>query len=102
MDNASIHHCQGISDMINGVGALLMYLPPYSPEYNPIEELFSKLKTTVKMYEKNGESNEMDTESIVYASLTHIIPEDCQDWISDKYVVKYTTKEKYVSTYICT
>ena len=31
MDNASIHHCQGISDMINGVGALLMYFPPYSP-----------------------------------------------------------------------
>ena len=72
MDNASIHRCEGISDMINGVGALLMYLPPYSPDYNPIEGLFSKLKTTVKMYEKNSESNEMDTESIVYASLAHI------------------------------
>ena len=32
MDNPSIHHCQGISDMINGVGALLMYFPPYSPD----------------------------------------------------------------------
>ena len=56
--------------MIDKVGALLMYLPPYSPDYNPIE-LFSKLKTTVKIYEKSSKSNEMATESIVYASLAH-------------------------------
>lgn len=83
--------------MINGVGALLMYLSPYSPDYNPIEELFSKLKTTVKMYEKNSESNGMDTESIVYASLAHVTPEDCQNCIQ---IVKYTAKEILIA-HVC-
>lgn len=84
MDNTSIYHCEDISDMFNqefilwtlGVGALLLCFPSCSPDYNPIE-LFLKLKNTVKLYEKSSESNEMDTESIVYASLAYIIPEDC-------------------------
>ena len=52
LDNSSIHHVDGIADMIQEVGALVMYLPPYSPCYNPIEELFSKYqvprKATIK------------------------------------------------------
>ena len=44
LDNASIHHVQGIVEMINEVGALVLFLPPYSPDFNPIEEAFSKLK----------------------------------------------------------
>ena len=48
MDNASIHHVDGITDLIQGVGALALFLPPHSPYFNPIEELFSKLKTTIK------------------------------------------------------
>ena len=44
MDNASIHHVDGIMDLITGVGALI-FLPPYLPDYNPIEEAFSKVKT---------------------------------------------------------
>ena len=38
MDNCSIHHIQEVKDLL---GVLLMYLPPYSPDFNPIEELFS-------------------------------------------------------------
>lgn len=51
MDNASIHHVDGIVDidMIQEVGAMVMFLPPYSPDLNPIEELFSKLKKTIKI-----------------------------------------------------
>ena len=37
MDNASIHHLDKIAQMIAGVGALLRFLPPYSPELNPIK-----------------------------------------------------------------
>ena len=33
--------------MVEEVGALVMFLPPYSPDYNPIEELFSKVKITM-------------------------------------------------------
>ena len=52
MDNASIHHSDGVYDVISDSGALLIYLPPYSSDYNPIEELFSKLKAVVKRYEQ--------------------------------------------------
>ncbi len=93
MDNASIHHVRGIQEMITGVGALLLYLPPYSPDYNPIEELFSKLKTTIKTYEREHETGEMDIEAIVYAAFLHITEEDCQNWIGDSviYNMNYTT-----------
>ncbi len=41
LDNCSIHHVEGIVEMIHEVGALVHFLPPYSPDYNPIEEAFS-------------------------------------------------------------
>ena len=55
MDNASIRHVDGIMDLITGVGALLIFLPPYSPDYN-IEEAFSKAKTLIKAYKEEMES----------------------------------------------
>ena len=42
MDNASIHHVQRVYDIITGVGARLVFLPPYSPDLMPLEEVFSK------------------------------------------------------------
>ena len=38
MDNASIHQVDGIAELIQGVGAIPLFLPPYSPDFNPIEE----------------------------------------------------------------
>ena len=92
MDNASIHHIEGVKEMINEVGALLLYLTPYSPDHNPMEELFSKLKYMTKHYEKQSEFQEMDIESILYAALSHITEEDCQHWITDSTI--YATKSK--------
>ena len=51
--------------MVEQVGALVLFLPPYSPDYNPIEGLFSKLKATIKQYELNLEMEEMDLHEIV-------------------------------------
>jgi transposase len=42
--NCSIHHLDEIVDMIHEVGALVHFLPPYSPDFNPIKNMFSKLK----------------------------------------------------------
>lgn len=44
MDNLSSHKAAGVRQAIEQTGALLMYLPPYSPDLNPIELAFSKLK----------------------------------------------------------
>ena len=49
LDNASIHHVESISDIIEGqVGARLLFLPPYSPDLNQVEEVFSKVKGIMK------------------------------------------------------
>ena len=48
MDNASIHHLDQVHDIITGVGAKLCFLPPYSPDLMPLEEVFSKVKYFLK------------------------------------------------------
>ena len=45
LDNASIHHVEGVVDTIQQTGALVQFLPPYSPDLNAIEESFSKVKS---------------------------------------------------------
>lgn len=44
LDNLSAHKVAGVREAIESVGATLVYLPPYSPDLNPIELVFSKLK----------------------------------------------------------
>jgi transposase len=48
MDNLSSHKVAGVREAIESVGAKVVYLPPYSPDFNPIENVFSKLKTLVR------------------------------------------------------
>ena len=48
MDNLSSHHVSGVKKAIESAGAKVLYLPPYSPDLNPIENVFSKLKTLVR------------------------------------------------------
>lgn len=49
MDNASIHHVDSVTDLIqNQAGARLLFLPPYSPDLNPLEEVFSQVKAIMK------------------------------------------------------
>jgi transposase len=48
MDNLSSHKVAGIQEAIEAVGATLMFLPPYSPDFNPIEQVFSKLKSLLR------------------------------------------------------
>ncbi len=44
MDNLSAHKGGRVKEIIEGRGAELLYLPPYSPDFNPIEQAFSKVK----------------------------------------------------------
>ena len=48
MDNLSTHKIDGVREAIEAVGAKLRYLPAYSPDLNPIEMVFSKLKTALR------------------------------------------------------
>ena len=44
LDNCSVHHMEGVVAMIEEAGAIVHFLPPYSPDFNPIEETFAKVK----------------------------------------------------------
>jgi len=48
MDNLSSHKVVGVEKAIKSVGAMVVFLPPYSPDFNPIKNVFSKLKTLVR------------------------------------------------------
>jgi transposase len=48
MDNLPAHKVAGVRDAIAAIGAVLLYLPPYSPDFNPIEMLFAKLKALLR------------------------------------------------------
>ena len=80
LDNAAIHHVDGVVDLIESTGALAVFLPPYSPDLNPIEEAFSKLKSTLKANEELLDI--LDIESLVLHACTSITADDCKNWIS--------------------
>jgi transposase len=51
MDNLSAKKADRVSDIVESVGCELVYLPPYSPDLNPIEEAFSKVKGLMRRAE---------------------------------------------------
>ena len=48
LDNLAAHKTDGVRQAIAAVGASILYLPPYSPDFNPIEQLFAKLKALLR------------------------------------------------------
>ena len=67
--------------MIQEVGAIVHFLPPYSPDYNPIEEAFSKVKAEMKAMEL--EAQVLDIETVVLSAFSSITQHDCTQWIND-------------------
>ena len=51
MDNLTAHKGGRVRELIEGRGCELLYLPPYSPDFNPIEQAFSKLKALLRRAE---------------------------------------------------
>lgn len=50
MDNASFHKSVKIKELIESVGCRLMYLPPYSPDLNPIEKFWANMKRWIRSH----------------------------------------------------
>jgi transposase len=48
MDNLAAHKVAGVAEAVRAVGASILYLPPYSPDLNPIEQVFAKLKALLR------------------------------------------------------
>jgi len=79
MDNLSAHKVNGIEQAINAAGAQLVYLPPYSPDYSPIEHCWSKLKTSLR--KTKARTREALDEALKYA-IDWITPQDARNWFN--------------------
>jgi transposase len=74
LDNLSTHKVAGVREAIEAAGARLEYLPPYSPDFNPIENLWSKVKQGVKSRDPR---NARQPFKAVGAAFDTVTPEDC-------------------------
>ena len=77
MDNAAIYRTIDVKDWVTKRGFEIIYLPPYSPFLNPIEEFWSKLKGVVNKDPASVRLNTKLSDSIKRGS-EHIFREDCQ------------------------
>ena len=80
MDNASIHCCDEIEDLIHESGALLIYTAPYSPEWNPIEYMFGVYKASLKRMSINYQDPNYDWFYVHYKSLLAVTPETSKNF----------------------
>jgi transposase len=78
MDNLSSHKRQEVRALIEAAGCRLLYLPPYSPDYNPIELAFSKLK---RLLRSAGERTVEGLWTFLGRSLDAFGPEECAAYI---------------------
>ena len=79
MDNLSSHKSNQITQMINKCGAELKYLPAYSPDFNPIEKMWSKLKSILRKL-KARTTKELD--DAIKIGLDAITPKDAIGWFT--------------------
>ena len=77
MDNLSSHKGERIEELIKAAGAELRYLPPYSPDMNPIEKAFSKLKAFLR---KIAERTVAGLMSALEACAHIFKPEECEHY----------------------
>jgi transposase len=79
MDNLSSHKGPKVREMIEAAGAELLYLPPYSPDFNPIENAFSKLKALLRKAAERTVSGLWDAIGRIVDTFT---PIECQNYFS--------------------
>lgn len=80
MDNLGSHKGKAVRKAIRAVGAKLFFLPPYSPDLNPIEQVFSKLKT---LLHKAAERTVEDTWKRIGSLLDAFSPTECANYITN-------------------
>jgi transposase len=77
MDNLAAHKVLGVREAIEEAGASVLYLPPYSPDLNPIESAWSKLKNCLRT---TGARSIEALEEAISRALPELRPSDCRGW----------------------
>ncbi len=78
MDNLAAHKVAGIEEAIRAVGASILYLPPYSPDLNPIEQAFAKLKALLSKATARTRDTLWDT---IGQALDAFTPAECPNYL---------------------
>lgn len=83
MDNLRAHYDSEAIALIEAQGAAVRFLPPYSPDFNPIEKMWSKIKNLLRGF--SARTQQELSEAITHA-FQAVTPEDVQGWFSSCYI----------------
>jgi transposase len=78
MDNLPAHKVAGVRETIEAAGARLVYLPPYSPDFNPIEQFFAKLKALLRKAAERSIDALWDRIGLLLDAFS---PEECRNYL---------------------
>jgi transposase len=70
LDNLATHKVRGVRASIEAVGTRLLYLPPYSPDFNPIEPMWSKIKQTLRSHAPRTEEDLLRATKTAFNSIS--------------------------------
>ena len=87
MDNLPAHKVKGIAEAITARGAELRYLPPYSPDLNPIEQMFAKLKALLRKAAARSVDKLWDTIGLLLDAFS---PAECRNYLRNSGYVQPT------------
>lgn len=79
LDNLAAHHHPAVRTAIEAAGARLLYLPPYSPDFNPIEETFSKAKQALRRAQARTDEA---LAAATWAAFAAVTPTDAANWFT--------------------
>lgn len=74
LDNLATHKIRGVREAIQSRGARLLYLPPYSPDFNPIEPMWSKIKQILRSLAPRTQTELLEAAKLAFNTIT---PADC-------------------------
>jgi len=80
MDNCSIHHTEAVTDLFREAGIVVIFLPPYSPDFNPIELVFAHVKSYLRCHDILLQAIN-DPTPVIKAAFESITPQQCKAWI---------------------
>jgi len=81
MDNLAVHHVEKVTDHFQQAGILVMYLPPYSPDLNPIEEAFSYVKKCLRHHDELLQVVP-NSDAVIHSAFQSITTQHCKAWIA--------------------
>jgi transposase len=79
LDNLSVHKGKKVGKLIEAVGCSVRYLPPYSPDYSPIEPCFSKVKEALRAAEARTDDELLDA---IGEALQEVTSSDASGWFA--------------------